>query len=115
MGIKEELDKLHGVTNEEIDNIILDQRIEDEEERLKVIKEVRKYKSFEDYVNSHEEDFSMVDITDDFKMIIISNAEYPNIPLDTIKKMGTIADHYCIFIYVEPPIDKKIAHRKNNV
>lgn len=115
MGIKEDLDKLHGVTDEEIDKIILDQKIEDEEDKLEILKEIRKYKSFEDYVKDHEKDFDMVEITDDFKMIIISNTVYPNIHLDTIKKMGTIADHYGIFIYVEPSIDKKIAHRKNNL
>lgn len=114
MGIKEDLDKLYGVTDEEIDKIILDQQIEDEEERLEILKEIRKYKSFVDYIKDHEKDFDMVEITDDFKMIIIPSTEYPNIPLDTIKKIGIIADHYGIFIYVEPSIDQKIAHRKNN-
>lgn len=112
MGIKEDLDKLYGVTEEEIDKIIFDQYIEDEEEKLKILKEIRKYKSFEDYVRNHEKDFDMVDITDDFKMIIISSAVYPNIKLDVIKKMGIIADHYGIFIYTEPLIDKKIAHKE---
>lgn len=112
MGIKEDLDKLHGVTDEEIDKIILDQRIEDEEEKLEILKEIRKFKSFEDYVKNHENDFDMVEVTDDFKMIIISSIVYPNIHLDIIKKMGIIADHYGIFIYVEPSIDKQIAHKK---
>jgi len=115
MGIKEYLDKLYGVTDEEIDKIILDQKIEDEEEKIGVLKEIRNYKSFEDYVKDHEKDFNMVEITDDFSMIIIPNTVYPNIHIDTIKKMGTIADHYGIFIYVEQPTDKKVAHRKKNL
>lgn len=115
MGIKEELDKLYNVTDEEIDQIILDQKIEDEEERLKVLKELRKYKSFDDYVNAHEKDFDMVEITDDFTMIIISGDVYPNIPLDSIKKIGTIADHYGIFINVQPLIDKKRAHKEKDI
>jgi hypothetical protein len=114
MGIKEELDKLYNVTDEEIDKIILDQYIEDEEEKLNILKEIRKYKSFEDYVNDHEKDFDMVEITDDFKMIIISSKAYPNIHLDIIKKIGIVANHYGIFIYIEPQIDKKIAYKKNN-
>ena len=115
MGIKEELDKLHDVTEEEIDRIILDQKIEGEEARLNVLKEMRRYNSFEDYVKDHEKDFDFAEITDDFKMIIISSDIYPNISLDIIKKMGTIADHYGIFIYVKSPVDKKIAGRKSNV
>lgn len=115
MGIKEDLDKLYGVTDEEIDKIILDQKIESEEEKLEILKEIRKYKSFEDYVKDHEKEFDMVEITDDFKMIIISSVAYPDIHLDIIKKMGIIADHYGIFIYIEPPTDKKIAHKENNL
>ena len=112
MGIKEELDKLYGVTEEEIDGIILDQKIEDDEERLKILKEMREYKSFKDYVESHEEDFDLVDITDDFKMIIISGDVYPNISLDIIKKIGTIADHYGVFVYINQPENNKVTDRK---
>lgn len=115
MGIKEDLDKLYGVTDEEIDKIILDQKIEDEEEKIEVLKEIRNYKSFEDYVKAHEKDFDMVEITDDFSMIIIPNNVYPDIHLDMIRKMGIITDHYGIFIYIEPSIDKKVAHGKKNL
>ncbi len=115
MGIKDELDKLYNVTDEEIDQIILDQKIEDEEERLKVLKELKKYKSFEDYVNAHEKDFDMVEITDDFTMIIISGDVYPTIPLDIIKKVGIIADHYGIFVNVQPLIDKKRARKEKDI
>lgn len=111
MGIKEDLDKLYNVTDEEIDQIILDQKIEDEEKRLEILKEIRKFKSFEDYVSGHEKDFDMVDITDDFKQIIISGEVYQNMHLDTVRKMGVIADHYGIFVRIEPLTDDKIAHR----
>ncbi len=114
MGIKEDLDKLHGVTDEDIDKIILDQKIEDEERKLETLKEIGKYKSFEDYAKAHDKDFDMVKITDDFKEIVISSTMYPNIHLDTMKKIGIIADHYGVSIYVEPLMDKKIARRKNN-
>jgi len=110
MGIKEDLDKLYGVTDEEIDKIILEQKIQDEEEKIEVFKELRKYDSFEGYVKCHEKDFDMVEITDDFKMIIITNAVYPDINIEELKKMGLIADHYGIIIYIEPTIDKKIAN-----
>lgn len=111
MGIKEDLDKLYGVTNEEIDQIIFDQKIEDEEKKLEILKEMRKYKSFEDYVRHHESDFDLVEITDDFKQIIISGKEYPNINLDILKNIGTVADHYGIFIYIEQSVDKKQVYR----
>jgi hypothetical protein len=114
MGIKEDLDKLYGVTDEEIDQIIFDQMIEDEEKKLEILKEMRKFKSFEDYVVHHESDFDMVDITDDFKQIIISGKAYPNINLDILKKIGTIADHYGIFIYIEQSVDKKTVYRKKD-
>jgi hypothetical protein len=114
MGIKEDLDKLHGVTDEDIDQIIFDQRIEEEEKKLEILKELRKFKSFEDYVSCHESDFDMVDITDDFKQIIISGEIYPNINLDTLKKIGTVAEHYGIFIYIEQNIDKKTVYRNKD-
>lgn len=115
MGIKEDLDKLYSVTDEDIDQVIFDQKIEDEEKKLEILKELRKYKSFESYLMDHEKDFEMVDITDDFKQIIIQGNIYPSIHLDIIKKIGVIADHYGIFIYVEPSNDKKIGHRNMKV
>lgn len=111
MGIKEDLDKLHSVTDGDIDQIIFDQRIEDEEKKLEILKEMRKFKSFEDYVNGHEKDFDMVDITDDFKQIFISGKVYQNMHLDMVKKMGTVADHYDIFIRIEQSADNKITRR----
>lgn len=98
--IKEELDKLYGVTDEEIDGIILWQRIEDEEEKLKILKELVRYKSFEDYVNDHEKEFDKVDITDDFKMIIIAESVYPEIDINILKKMGIIIDHFGLTAYI---------------
>lgn len=98
--IKEELDKLYGVTDEEIDGIILGQRIEDEEEKLKILKELVGYKSFEDYVNDHEKEFENVDISDDFKMIIISESIYPEIDIGILKKMGIIVDHFGLTVYI---------------
>jgi len=98
--IKEELDELYGVTDEEIDGIILGQRIEDEEEKLKILKELVIYKSFEDYVNDHEKEFEKVDITDDFKMIIIDESVYPEIDINILKKMGIIVDHFGLTVYI---------------
>lgn len=114
MGIKEDLDKLYGVTEEEIDHIIFDQKIEDEERKLEILKEMRKYQYFEDYVSNHESDFDMVDITDDFKQIIISGKAYPNINIDILKKIGTVAEHYGIFVYIEQSVDKKAVYRKKD-
>jgi hypothetical protein len=98
--IKEELDELYGVTDEEIDNIILGQRIEDEEEKLKILKELTRYKSFEDYVNDHEKEFDKTDITDDFKMIIIDESIYPEIDINILKKIGVIVDHFGLIVHI---------------
>lgn len=112
--IKEELDKLYEVTDEEIDSIILGQRIEDEEEKLKILKELVGYKSFEDYVNGHEKEFEKVDISDDFKMIIISESVYPEIDLDILKKMGIIVDHFGLTVYIIRKEDIKEEDIKEN-
>lgn len=98
--IKKLLDELYGVTDEEINGIILGQRIEDEEEKLKILRELVGYKSFEDYVNDHEKEFEKVDISDDFKMIIISESIYPEIDLNILKKMGIIVDHFGLTVYI---------------
>ena len=98
--IKEELDELYGVTDEEINGIILGQRIEDEEDKLKILKELVGYKSFEDYVNDHEKEFEKVDISDDFKMIFISESIYPEIDLGILKKMGIIVDHFGLIVHI---------------
>ncbi len=99
-GIKKILDELYNVTDKDIDGLILGQKIEDEEEKLKILKELVGYKSFEDYVNDHEKEFEKVDISDDFKMIIISESVYPEIDLDILKKMGIIVDHFGLTVYI---------------
>ena len=98
--IKKLLDELYEVTDEEINGIILGQRIEDEEGKLKILKELVGYKSFEDYVNDHEKEFEKVDISDDFKMIIISESVYPEIDIGILKKMGIIVDHFGLTVYI---------------
>jgi len=113
--IKKLLDELYNVTDEDIDQIILGQKIEDEEEKVKILKELVGYKSFEDYVKDHEKEFDMIEITDDFKMIIIPGEKYPDISLDLIKKMGIIADHFSIFIYIDPSVKEKIVRKKSEV
>ena len=58
--IKKLLDELYGVTDDEIDKIILGQKIEDEEDRVKILKELVGYKSFEDNVKDHEKEFEKI-------------------------------------------------------
>lgn len=99
-GIKKELDEIYGVTDEDIDKIVLGQRIEEEEEKIKILKELAKYKSFEDYVKDHEKEFEKVEISDDFKMIMIAEDIYPGIDLDILKKIGIIVDHFGIMVYI---------------
>ena len=98
--IKKLLDEIYEVTDEEIDSIVLGQKIEDEEDKLKILKELLGYKSFEDYANDHEKEFEKVDISDDFKMIIISESIYPDIDLNILKKMGMIVDHFGLTVYI---------------
>lgn len=98
--IKETLDELYKVTDEEIDRIILEQKIEDEEEKIKILKELMGYMSFEDYVNDHEKEFEKMDISDDFKMIMISESIYPQIDLNLLKKMSVIIDHFGLLTYI---------------
>lgn len=99
-GIKKILDELYNVTDEDIDGLILGQKIEEEEERLKILKELVGYKSFEDYVNDHEKEFDRIDISDDFKMIIISESIYPEIDIRILKKIGIIVDHFGLTVYI---------------
>lgn len=115
--IKEELDELYGVTDEEIDSVILGQKIEDEEEKLKILKELVGYKSFEDYVNDHEKEFENVDISDDFKIVFISESIYPDIDIRILKKMGIIVDHFGLFVHIirkeEDRIEEKNEEKEN--
>ena len=113
--IKKLLDELYGVTDEEIDKLILGQKIEDEEEKVNILKELVGYKSFGDYVKDHEKEFERMDISDDFKMIIIPGDKYPDISLDLIKRLGIVADHFGIFIYIEPLEKEKITRRESDV
>lgn len=101
MGIKQDLDKLYNVTDEEIDKLIFEQLIEDEEKKVAILKELVKYNKFDDYVKDHEEEFNHVDITDDFQMIIFPEEKYADLNLDLIKKIGIVAEHYGIFIWIE--------------
>lgn len=100
--IKEVLDKMYGVTEEEINSLILDQKIEDEKERIKILEEAKKYKTFEEYVKDHKKEFEGVEISEDFKSIGISNETYPRINLDILKKIGIIAGIFEILIYLKP-------------
>lgn len=113
--IKKLLDELYNVTDEDIDQIILGQKIEDEEEKVKILKELVGYKSFEDYMKDHEKEFEHVDITDDFTMIIIPGDMYPDIPLDLIKRLGIVAEHFGLFIYIDHSVKEKIVHKKSEV
>lgn len=103
--IKDEMYDEYGITEEDIDHLVMEQEIENQEEKIKILKELIKYKSFEDYVHDHEKEFDMVEISDDYRMIIISNDVYPDIDLDIIKKMGIIADHFGLLIYTVNPKD----------
>lgn len=105
--IKKLLDELYGVTDEEIDKIILGQKIEDEEERVKILKELVGYKSFEDYVKDHEKEFGDIDISDDFKMVIIPGDKYPDIDFDIIKRIGIVVDHFGVLVFIKSVSEKK--------
>lgn len=109
--IKKLLDEIYGVIDEEIDGIILGQKIEEEEEKLKILKELVGYKSFEDYVNDHEKEFEKIDISDDFKMIIISESIYPEIDINILKKMGIIVDHFGLGVYIVRKEEEKEGDR----
>ncbi len=98
--IKKLLDELYNVTDDELDGLILGQKIEEEEEKIKILKELAKYGSFEDYVKDHEKEFEKVDISDDFKMVMIAEDIYPGIDLGILKKIGIIVDHFGIMVCI---------------
>lgn len=110
-GIKEELDKMYGVTEEEINKMILDQKIESEQERLNILRDLTQYKSFEDYVKTHPKEFEGIEVSYDFRLITISDDIYPRINLPLLKKMGIVADHFRILIYIKTS-KKEITGRK---
>lgn len=89
------------MTEEEINKIILEQKIEDEQERINTLKELVNYKSFEYYVKDHKKEFEGIEISDDFNVVNIDDKIYPKINLPLLKKIGVIANHYGILIYVK--------------
>jgi DNA end-binding protein Ku len=99
--IKQQLDQLYGVTEDEINRLILERKKEDEQGRLKILVELRKYASFEDYVKAHKQEFDGIEIGVDFSTITIADDEYPRINLPTLKNIGIIAEHFGILIYVK--------------
>jgi DNA end-binding protein Ku len=111
IGIKQELDKMYGVTEEEINKLILEQKIEEEQERLITLKEIADYKTFEDYVKSHKEELEGIEIGEDFKSITISDDTYPRIKLPILKKIGIVANNYGILIYIKST-NKEITGKK---
>ena len=113
--IKKFADEAYGVTDEDIRKLILEQEIEEEEEKVKILKELIRYRSFEDYVRDHEKEFEMVDISDDFSSIIISDDEYENIDLDLLKKMRIIADHFGLMIHIVHQKYKYVTTKKFEV
>ena len=112
--IKKLLDELYNVTDGDIDRLILEQKIEEEEDKVKVLKELVGYKSCEDYVNDHEKEFENVDISDDFKMIIISESVYPEIDLNILKKMGIIVDHFGLMVYIVRKEEEKVEKKEKD-
>jgi len=108
--IKQQLDQLYGVTEDEINKIILEQTIEDTQERVDILKELTGYKSFEEYMKGHPKEFEGIDVSYDFRLITISDDTYPRINLPILKKIGVVADHFGVLIYVKS--SKKQVARK---
>ncbi len=94
---------MYRTTEEEINKIILKKKIEDEEERLDTLKELERFKSFEDYIKGHKKEFEGIEISEDFRDITIFDEIYPGINLPILKKVGTVAEHFGILIYLESP------------
>lgn len=113
--IKKFADEVYGVTDEDIRNIILEQKIEEEENKVNILKELIRYKSFEEYIRDHEKEFEMVDISDDFSSIIISDDVYEYINLDLLKKIGIITDRFGLFIHIVHQKDKYVTTKKFEV
>lgn len=114
--IKQQLDQIYGVTEEEIDKLILERKIEDAQERLKVLVEVKKYKSFEDYVHdeAHKQEFEGIEISTDFSAITIADDKYPRINLPILKKIGIVADHFGILIFIKSSKKMVVPKVKDN-
>ena len=107
--IKQQLDQMYGVTEEEIDRLILERKIEDEQERLKVLLELQKYKSFADYIKEHMQEFEGIEVSD-FNAITIADDKYPRINLPILKKIGIIVDHFDLMVYLKSS-KKQIARK----
>lgn len=99
--IKQQLDQMYGVTEDEINKLILERKMEDEQERLKVLEELQKYASFEVYVKAHKQEFEEIEIGIDFGTITIVDDKYPRIHLPILKKIGIVADHFGILIFTK--------------
>ncbi len=108
--IKQQLDQMYGVTDAEIDRLILERKIEDEQERLKVLLELQKYKSFADYVKEHMQEFEGIEISPDLISITIADDKYPRINLPILKKIGIIVDHFDLIVYLKSS-KKQIARK----
>lgn len=112
--IKQQLDQVYGVTEEEINKLILERKIEDEQERLKVLLELQKYKSFADYIKEHMQEFEGIDISPDLISVTIADDKYPRINLPILKKLGIVADHFGILVYIKSSKRKVVPKVKDN-
>lgn len=110
MPVKQQLDQMYGVTEEEIDRLILERKIEDEQERLKVLLELQKYKSFSDYIKDHIQEFEGIEISPDLASFTIADDKYPRINLPILKKIGIIVDHFDLIVYLKSS-KKQIARK----
>lgn len=108
--VKRQLDQIYGVTEEEIDKLILERKIEDEQERLKILLELQKYKSFADYIKEHTQEFEGIEISPDISSITIADDKYPRINLPILKKIGIVADHFDLIVYLKSS-KKQIARK----
>lgn len=99
--IKQQADQLYGVTEEEINNVILEEAIKESQEKVNTLKELLGYKSFEEYVKTHPKEFEGIYISPDFGSISIEDDKYPRINLPILKKIGIVADRFGILIYLK--------------
>lgn len=110
-GIKEQLEKMYGITDEEIDNIILEQKIEDQEDRINILKELLNYKTFQGYVKDHNKEFENIEIDADFKFITILDKNYPRINIPILKKIGIVANHFGVLIRIKSS-NRQVVYKK---
>ncbi len=99
--VKQQVDKIYGVTEEEINKIIFGEKIEKTQERINILKELAGYKSLEEYVKGHTSEFEGIEVGYDNKLITISDDKYPRINLPVLKKIGLVADHFGVLIYIK--------------